>query len=56
MGGEQTEDWDLQPESDAILVGTQDMLLSRLLNRGYGMSRYRWPMQFGLLGNDCLWV
>lgn len=56
MGGEQAEDWDLQPESDVIVVGTQDMLLSRLLNRGYGMSRYRWPMQFGLLGNDCLWV
>lgn len=56
MGGEQAEDWDLQPEADAVLIGTQDMLLSRLLNRGYGMSRYRWPMQFGMLGNDCLWV
>ena len=30
--------------------------LSRALNRGYGMSRYRWPMHFGLLNNDCLWV
>src|SRR5690606_32884639 len=49
-------DWDLYPERDAILIGTQDMLLSRALNRGYGMSRYRWPMPFGLLNNDCLWV
>jgi CRISPR-associated endonuclease/helicase Cas3 len=32
------------------------MLLSRALNRGYGMSRYRWPIHFGLLNNDCLWV
>ena len=32
------------------------MLLSRALNRGYGMSRYRWPVHFGLLNNDCLWV
>jgi CRISPR-associated endonuclease/helicase Cas3 len=56
MGGEQPEDWDLYPEKTAVIVGTQDMLLSRLLNRGYGMSRYRWPMHFGLLGNDCLWV
>lgn len=32
------------------------MLLSRALNRGYAMSRYRWPMHFGLLNNDCLWV
>ncbi len=56
MGGEETETWDLYPEKDAILIGTQDMLLSRALNRGYGMSRYRWPMHFGLLSNDCLWV
>jgi len=56
MGGEETEDWDVYPERDAILIGTQDMLLSRALNRGYGMSRYRWPMHFGLLNNDCLWV
>jgi CRISPR-associated endonuclease/helicase Cas3 len=58
MGGEEREDnpWDLYPEHDAILIGTQDMLLSRALNRGYGMSRYRWPMHFGLLNSDCLWV
>ncbi|MDP1591659.1 MAG: DEAD/DEAH box helicase, partial [Prosthecobacter sp.] len=56
MGGEDAGEWDLYPEEDAILIGTQDMLLSRALNRGYGMSRYRWPMNFGLLNNDCLWV
>ncbi len=56
MGGEETEEWDLEPERPAILIGSQDMLLSRALNRGYGMSRYRWPMHFGLLNNDCLWV
>ena len=56
MGGEDAADWDIHPERDAVLVGTQDMLLSRALNRGYGMSRYRWPVHFGLLNNDCLWV
>lgn len=56
MGGEERTDWDLHPEKSAILIGTQDMLLSRVLNRGYGMSRYRWPMHFGLLNSDCLWV
>ena len=56
MGGEDEPKWDDYPERDMIIVGTQDMLLSRALNRGYGMSRYRWPMQFGLLNNDCLWV
>lgn len=56
MGGEDADDWDIHPDKNAILIGTQDMLLSRALNRGYGMSRYRWPMHFGLLNNDCLWV
>jgi len=56
MGGEDAGEWDIYPEKPAILLGTQDMLLSRALNRGYGMSRYRWPMHFGLLNNDCLWV
>ena len=56
MGGEDTGEWDIQVERNAVLVGTQDMLLSRALNRGYGMSRYRWPMHFGLLNNDCLWI
>ncbi len=56
MGGEVDQDWDMYPERDAILIGTQDMLLSRALNRGYALSRFRWPVQFGLLNNDCLWV
>lgn len=60
MGGEdlseEKREWDIWPEKPCILIGTQDMLLSRALNRGYGMSRYRWPMHFGLLNNDCIWV
>lgn len=56
MGGEDEEDWDIYPECGQILVGTQDMLLSRALNRGYAATRSRWPMQFGLLNTDCLWV
>ncbi|MBI4877484.1 MAG: DEAD/DEAH box helicase [Acidobacteria bacterium] len=56
MGGEVEEEWEIYPERPFILVGTQDMLFSRALNRGYAMSRYRWPVHFGLLNNDCLWV
>lgn len=56
MGGEDEEDWDIYPERDQIVIGTQDMLLSRALNRGYAESRSRWPLQFGLLNNDCFWV
>ncbi len=57
MGGsEDTKTWAEYPEEDMILIGTQDMLLSRALMRGYGMSRYRWPIDFSLLHNDALWV
>jgi len=56
MGGEDTGEWFLHPERPAIIIGTQDMLLSRALNRGYASSRARWPMEFGLLNHDALWV
>lgn len=56
MGGADSGEWHLHPEHCAVLVGTQDMLLSRALNRGYGAHRARWPLDFGLLNQDCLWV
>jgi CRISPR-associated endonuclease/helicase Cas3 len=56
MGGEEEEDWDMYPESEQIIIGTQDMLLSRALNRGYAATRSRWPIKFGLLNTECLWV
>jgi CRISPR-associated endonuclease/helicase Cas3 len=56
MGGHVDRDWIASPEHDQILVGTLDQLLSRALMRGYGSSRYRWPVEFGLLHADSLWV
>jgi CRISPR-associated endonuclease/helicase Cas3 len=56
MGGAIDEDWARQPDKPWILVGTQDQLLSRALNRGYAMSRFEWPVHFGLLNNDCQWL
>jgi CRISPR-associated endonuclease/helicase Cas3 len=56
MGGVDAGEWFLYPERPAILIGTQDMLLSRALNRGYGSGRARWPVEFGLLNQDALWV
>lgn len=56
LGGVEAGEWHLHPEREAVLIGTQDMLLSRALNRGYGAPRARWPMDFGLLNQDCLWV
>jgi len=56
MGGADAGEWSLHPEHSAVLIGTQDMLLSRALNRGYAAPRARWPLEFGLLNQDCLWV
>lgn len=56
MGGADCGDWHLYPEECAVLIGTQDMLLSRTMNRGYASPRARWPMEFGLLNHDTLWV
>jgi CRISPR-associated endonuclease/helicase Cas3 len=48
--------WYELPERPAILIGTQDMLLSRALMRGYAAARTRWPTEFALLHNDAQWV
>ena len=56
MGGIDEPRWFETPEHPAILIGTQDMLLSRALMRGYAMSRFRWPVDFALLHNDVQWV
>ena len=57
MGGvDAGTDWNLFPEESAVVIGTQDMLLSRALNRGYASPRARWPLEFGLLSHDALWV
>ncbi len=56
MGGDVDRHYIMNPEESMIIVGTQDMLLSRALNRGYAASPYQWPRDFGLLNNDCLWI
>jgi CRISPR-associated endonuclease/helicase Cas3 len=56
LGGAVDHQWDIRPEEESVIIGTQDILLSAALNRAYAISRYRWPILFGLLNNDCLWV
>ncbi len=56
MGGAIDDTWAGLPEKPWVLVGTQDQLLSRALNRGYAMSRFAWPVHFGLLNQDCRWI
>ena len=50
-GGEprDDDDWRLYPHQPAILLGTQEMIVSRLLLRGFGEWRSSWPVTFGLL-------
>lgn len=48
--------WSADPSQPAIIVGTVDMVGSRLLFSGYGDSIYRRPQHAGLIGQDTLLV
>lgn len=56
MGGVESHGWIEVPERSSVVVGTQDMLLSRALMRGYASSRAVWPVEFALLHEDTQWV
>jgi CRISPR-associated endonuclease/helicase Cas3 len=49
-------EWSKLPFRPAVLVGTVDMIGSRLIFSGYGDGAYSRPKQAGLLGNDTLVV
>ncbi|MGW1993011.1 type I-G CRISPR-associated helicase/endonuclease Cas3g [Embleya sp. NPDC001921] len=50
LGAEpEADDWQVRPARPTVLIGTQDLVLSRLLMRGHGEWRASWPLSFGLL-------
>lgn len=50
------EEWKMDPARAAIVVGTIDMVGSKLLFTGYGDGRYWRAQHAGLIGQDCLLV
>ena len=58
MGGrdETQGDWRADMHRPAIVVGTADSLVSKALNRGYGMGRALFPIDFALVTNGAHWV
>jgi CRISPR-associated endonuclease/helicase Cas3 len=53
---EQAGDWREDMHLPAIVVGTTDTLTSKALNRGYGLSRTMFPIDFALTANGAHWV
>ena len=53
---EDNQEWSREPSRPAIIVGTVDMVGSRLLFSGYGDGRYSSSQHAGLLGHDTLIV
>ena len=56
MGGDDTKIERILPSKECIIIGTQDILISGALNRAYGSWPASWPIVFGLLNNDCVWI
>jgi len=50
------EEWKVNPARPAIIIGTIDMVGSKLLFSGYGDGRYRRAHHAGLIGQDALIV
>src|SRR6266704_6657559 len=54
--GESQRQWQLDMHKPAIVVGTVDSLVSKALNRGYGIGRASYPIDFALVTNGAHWV
>ena len=48
--------WRRDMHGPAIVIGTADALVSKALNRGYGVGAIIWPIDFALVTNGAQWV
>ena len=48
--------WRRDMHGPAIVIGTADVLVSKALNRGYGVGRIICPIDFALVTNGAQWV
>ena len=58
MGGEGATQWRWRQDmhSPAVVIGTVDSLVSKALNRGYGIGRATYPIDFAFVTNGAHWV
>jgi CRISPR-associated endonuclease/helicase Cas3 len=54
--GETKGDWRDEMHKPAIVVGTVDALVSKALNRGYGIARAIFPVDYALVTNGAHWI
>jgi CRISPR-associated endonuclease/helicase Cas3 len=54
--GESRPDWRMDMHQPAIVIGTADTLVSKALNRGYGIGRSSCPIDYALVTNGAHWV
>jgi CRISPR-associated endonuclease/helicase Cas3 len=54
--GETQGDWRDEMHKPAIVVGTVDSLVSKALNRGYGIARAIFPVDYALVTNGAHWI
>ena len=48
--------WRRDPHRPAVVIGTADALVSKALNRGFGVSRITCPIDFALATNGAHWI
>ena len=49
-------DWRADMHRPAVVIGTTEVLVSKALNRAFGVGSTLWPIDFALVANGAHWV